>query len=300
MLAQVRAVLQGIDRVSPTLAGTLALQLFCYPLPNRRLAPDRQTLVSRAGDVLARGQRADYRIDHRHTLRVYRFDGLPIDGESPGTAVLVHGWTGAAFNLAAFVEPLRARGFDVVCFDLPAHGDSSGRMTDARRCAQAVRRVIRAHGPVSALIGHSFGGAAISFALREGDLFPPQLAPHLRDLRVALIASPNQLSYVTAQFAGQLGLSAAAQRVYEARLSARNHISIADAAGNISYGRAGRPLLVVHCRDDKEIAFSQGENFTQLGDLVTFHPVSGLGHRRILYAPEVIERVVDFVDPKAD
>ena len=46
-------------------------------------------------------------------------------GEGP-TVLLVHGWNGAAAQLAGYVQPLVDAGYHVVAFDQPGHGHSSG------------------------------------------------------------------------------------------------------------------------------------------------------------------------------
>ena len=46
---------------------------------------------------------------------------------SRGRVMLVHGWSGRALVMTAFVEPLLRQGIDVVAIDLPGHGDSDGR-----------------------------------------------------------------------------------------------------------------------------------------------------------------------------
>src|SRR5688572_16391660 len=43
--------------------------------------------------------------------------------EDPPTILLVHGWEGRGAQLAAFIEPLVAKGFRVVTFDAPGHGE---------------------------------------------------------------------------------------------------------------------------------------------------------------------------------
>ncbi|MFX5784983.1 hypothetical protein ABTE36_21075, partial [Acinetobacter baumannii] len=55
------------------------------------------------------------------------------------------------------------------------------------------------------------------------------------------------------------------------------------------------PMLIVHSRDDREIPFADAERLARAGSATEFAPMDRLGHRRILYAPEVIARIVEFM-----
>ncbi|WP_204269575.1 hypothetical protein, partial [Citrobacter freundii] len=63
--------------------------------------------------------------------------------------------------------------------------------------------------------------------------------------------------------------------------------------------RSDRPTLIVHSRDDREIPFADAERLAGAGSATEFAPMERLGHRRILYAPEVIGRVVAFMQKPA-
>ena len=55
------------------------------------------------------------------------------------------------------------------------------------------------------------------------------------------------------------------------------------------------PVLVVHDTDDREVPYADGERLAGVfgARLLT---TNGLGHRRILYAPEVLAAVVEFIE----
>jgi hypothetical protein len=54
-------------------------------------------------------------------------------------------------------------------------------------------------------------------------------------------------------------------------------------------------VLVVHDTDDREVPYADGRRLAEVfgARLIT---TNGLGHRRILYAPEVIDAVVEFIE----
>lgn len=80
------------------------------------------------------------------------------------TVVLVHGSWHGAWCWAPVVERLRALGVPALAIDLPGHGDDHSALTDLHGHADAVRAALDAvDGPVL-LVGHSYGGAAITDA----------------------------------------------------------------------------------------------------------------------------------------
>jgi pimeloyl-ACP methyl ester carboxylesterase len=80
------------------------------------------------------------------------------------TVVLVHGAWHGAWCWTPVVQRLEAAGVPVVALDLPGHGDDPRPLTDLHGHGDAVRAALdEIDGPVL-LVGHSFGGAAISDA----------------------------------------------------------------------------------------------------------------------------------------
>jgi len=80
------------------------------------------------------------------------------------TVVLVHGAWHGAWCWRPVVDRLAAQGIAVVAVDLPGHGDDPRPLTDLHGHGDAVRAVLDGiEGPV-VLVGHSFGGAAITDA----------------------------------------------------------------------------------------------------------------------------------------
>ncbi|MCH8300953.1 MAG: alpha/beta hydrolase, partial [Candidatus Marinimicrobia bacterium] len=48
-------------------------------------------------------------------------------GEGEETLILVHGWASRGTRLGHLAEPLNKKGYRVISFDMPAHGDSEGK-----------------------------------------------------------------------------------------------------------------------------------------------------------------------------
>ncbi len=202
------------------------------------------------------------------------------------TVVLVHGWEGRGSQLAAFVPELVARGFRVVAFDAPGHGDSPFARASLVEHARALCSVGKALGPIHGVVGHSVGGAATLLATRFGF--------HVE--RLALVAPPTAPAQFATAFARMLELEASVKQAMIARLEARYELRFDELDVRMDAQRLHTPILVVHDQDDPVVAFENGRQLAEVaprGELVT---VTGLGHRAILRAPPVIDAVARHLD----
>jgi pimeloyl-ACP methyl ester carboxylesterase len=287
MTPAIRAVFGLICAISPRLAGGLALRLFSTPLKTKRLSPAETRLAARAKERLAHAERFTVTSNGSDVI-AYKFRGEP---KSNGqTIVLVHGWMSGARYMLAMVDPLVAQGHQVICLDLPAHGESAGKTTNLFACAHALVAVIDHVGGVNRIIAHSFGGAVTAYALSR--IRPGQLGS---DGRITLIASPNQLKIVTERFGAAIGLTPAALKVYQDRLCAPLGATLAEMDGNIMFAAAGYPLDIIHSVDDPEVSIEEARRYTQMGATAGLTELDGLGHRQILYKPASIAAVVDSI-----
>lgn len=275
--------------VMPKLAGFLAFRTFCTPSVSRQRSADHDALVARA--------RFHLRLARPVTVATRSGDVVahvvePETGKPRASVLVVHGWTSEASFMMAIAEYLRRRGYRVVLPDLPAHGLSSGTRTSLIDCAHAVREVAEVLGPMSVAVAHSMGGLA---ALLAGGGGAPM--PRAYPFRgYALIATPNRFQDVTRRFGTEQGLSLAAQLDFERRLERIAERRIADFTGIELLRETDRPALLLHARDDEEVAFADAEAIAAASAKATLEVYDGLGHRKILYAPPVVRTIGTFID----
>jgi pimeloyl-ACP methyl ester carboxylesterase len=269
-LRAARAGFRVIGRCAPSLASSYAERLFLTARRHPRPAWEER--------ALATAER--FAIPHDGAfLPAWRW------GDGASTVLLVHGWEGRGSQLAAFVEPLLERGFSVVTFDVPGHGDAPSGHASVVEHARAIASVAHHLGTVHAVIAHSVGGAASLFATRLG----------LSADRLVLVAPPVSPQRFAAGFGEMLGLGDEVQRALVARLERRYGLSMEDLDVRRDAARFTAPLLVVHDTGDRVVPFEDGRTIAQAarnGRLVT---TQGLGHHRVLRAPEVLAAVVPFV-----
>jgi pimeloyl-ACP methyl ester carboxylesterase len=205
-------------------------------------------------------------------------------GEGPAF-LLVHGWEDDHHCFDPLIAALLARGQAVVAFDLPAHGESDGFMTALPAAANALQDVAEAIGPIYAVVGHSFGGAAATLAIAAG----------LEARRAVIMSSPVSVARVLDSVTARLGLSAARRRGTEDVLVRRVGVPLELLELEPIAKRLDLPALVVHSRDDRMVPFLAGVRLQRAWPGAKLYAVDGLGHRRILSDPAVLTRVANFV-----
>ena len=288
-LTAMRTGFQFGSAVAPRTTGRIALGLFRRPFDPMGPNPRKAQVIEAGRTRFAAAESHRIRHGSGH-VQAYRF--LPDPTLDRGQTVgLVHGWANQAYFMRAFVDGLTAAGFRVVALDLPAHGDSTGRETDPLDGARALQAVAAALGPFDGLVGYSFGGSVTAFAV-EGRR---PLTTALAVKRLALVSAPDAIVDITRRFGAMTGLGKAAQSAFEQVLTRRSGRSVDDLSVSRIIAKLDLPVLVVHARDDREIPFSDAEALAQASATTRFLPVDGLGHRRILYAPEVVSAVAGFM-----
>jgi pimeloyl-ACP methyl ester carboxylesterase len=272
----------------PDAWGEIAFQRFCTPAASRYRSADHRVLVERARFHLRNALALRVPLAEGD-LQAYVFD--PEGAWNGASVLLVHGWTSEASFMTAFAEHFRKRGFRIVLFDFPAHGQSTPERASLIDCAQAVRQVAETLGPIEYVLAHSLGGMA---ALLAGGGGAPM--PRGYPFRAfVLVAMPNHFSAVTRAFGVEEGLPPEAQRAYERRLETIAHCKIADFTGVNLLKKTGRPTLLLHSRDDPDIAFADAEEIAAASAGAKLIPFDDLGHRKILYAPPAVRAAGAFL-----
>jgi pimeloyl-ACP methyl ester carboxylesterase len=227
------------------------------------------------------------------------WDGHRIAGEAWGdgpTVYLVHGWGGCRAHLAVFVRPLVDAGHRVIAFDLPSHNESDAGALAAGRttiveCSEAVRAVVRTHGPARAVVAHSLGAKAAALAAARG-------APIER---MVFLAPMGDFALYLDLFADRHGFGPRIRAGLQRRLDRRLGILLIDTdicrvATRLS---DATPLLLIHDPDDPDSPYDTSERITEVWPGATLTTTRGLGrlaHYRILRHRPAIDAGLDFIN----
>ncbi|HEV2755162.1 MAG TPA: alpha/beta fold hydrolase [Actinomycetota bacterium] len=260
--------------VSPALAGPPAARLWFTPW---RIEPGERALARQA-EWLKDTEPVSFSAG-RHRIAGYA-------GGSGPTVLLVHGWGERAASLGAFVAPLVAAGYRVVGMDVPAHGGSSGSRTDGFEVAEAIRGVCDEIGDVRGVVAHSMGAMTATYAVSQG----------LALDALVLLAPSVRLDSALETFAGMFKLPPAATIGLRRTIDRRYGADVwARFSGPALAGKVDLPALIVHDRDDPQVALADAVELAAEWTGARLVTTEGLGHGRILRDPRVVEEVVSFL-----
>jgi pimeloyl-ACP methyl ester carboxylesterase len=205
-------------------------------------------------------------------------------GDGP-TVMLLHGWGDYGARVSALARPLAGRGYRVVVPDLPGHGRNVPRETDVPEWSRAVSQLARATG-ARALVAHSLGGAAATHAAVDLDLDA-----------LVLLAPAVRMRHILDTFRGMFDLPDAAVEGLRIDIEARfgEHIWSRWEVDRFPVP-ASTPVLLVHSRDDEQVAVSDGRLLAESLQNCEYVELAGLTHAKTLRDPGVLDLVTQFVE----
>lgn len=271
----IRRLIPVAARIAPQFTAERCLRLF--------LTPGRQSRPRWEAAHLE-----NCRVEQSHLegkrVTVYRW------GNSSKKVLLCHAWGGRGTQLADFVPALVERGFEVVAFDAPGHGDSEGDQTDMVEYAKVVAELARGLGPLRAIVGHSFGAGNVVYAMHRYGVAAE---------RVVLLGCFSDGEWVIDRFGELLNIptntvsrmKSTHEKMHGGDIRWSRNFKIAEMAGSDP-----TPTLIVHDRNDFEIPYMHAQALVDAGSgKHRLLSTDNLGHRRIVRDSAVVRSVYEFI-----
>jgi pimeloyl-ACP methyl ester carboxylesterase len=271
------------SRISPGLTAEVAWSFFCKPrIRKKQLSKFENNLLKQAKQYYIESE--NYRI------AVYEWRNADLTQNS-NTILLTHGWGGHALNYSHIITKLVEGGFNVIAYDSPAHGKSSGSKTNLLHNTHALLNVCAQIPPVTALVGHSFGAMASAYALELSN--SSAILAHTN--KIILIAGPNKLADLFASFTQAMGLPDVVLKIFHRKLEtiAKRTIESMTTVDFLCHYRG--KILVVHDHNDRIVPFIEAEKIANKLTSAALFATSAYGHSRILAAESVINTIFGFI-----
>ena len=276
-ISYIRAQLNILALVSPKAAAQKAFQLFCTPQLKNRKKPSFTT----------KGERLSFK-QEGHTIRGHRWLPRQTSSDPLKKVLIAHGFESSSRNFDQYILPLLKKGYEVLAFDAPAHGQSGGKRITLPGYVKCLQTIQEEYGPIQSFMGHSLGGLALTLLIES--------LPHDGDTRLVLMAPPCEMVAAVDSFFQLLQTGKEVRKEFD------------DLAYELfdhpfSWYSISRALQQVHA----DILWLQDEDdkITPLKDALRVkeeqHPniefviTKGLGHRRIYRDPAVMARIIDFL-----
>ncbi|MHA7832224.1 MAG: alpha/beta hydrolase [Flagellimonas sp.] len=120
-----------------------------------------------------------------HKIQSYHWPG------NKETVLLVHGWESNTYRWRNLIKKLKEADFDIIAFDAPSHGYSSGKYLYVPLYEEAVNHMVTKYNPKH-LIGHSVGGMTIIYNQYKN--------PSDDVEKMVTIGSPSEFQEIVDQF----------------------------------------------------------------------------------------------------
>jgi pimeloyl-ACP methyl ester carboxylesterase len=273
VLKYIRTKFKLISGLSKRKAAERAMRLFCTPqYRNRKKLPHIFEIAEKIHfnfeDSIIRGYRWNRSADKK--------------------ALIMHGFESSVINFDRYIKPLINKGYEVLAFDAPAHGRSTGKMINILMYRDLIFHINKTYGPVNAFIAHSMGGLALSLALEE--------MKHDEEHKVVLIAPASETTTAADTFLRFLKLDKSLREEFHNLIEQMGGhppewFSVARASENIK-----AQVLFLQDKEDDMTPFKDVEpiirkNLPNFRFMIT----EGLGHRRIYRDNKVSRAIIDFL-----
>ena len=263
-----------LGRVFPKLFANIAFRFF--------RTPQRRAKHKVSSPLLEQAQISDLLMGG-YMLKTYEW------GSGNKTVLLVHGWESRGTALRHFVPLLLEKGYRVVAFDGPAHGNSSGKRVDIKAFAGAIKALTDKYKNIEGLIAHSFGGIASFYALSN-------LMPEFNLKKMVLIGVPSKFDYPIQNALRTMNAPPKVRKyfyeIFEQGIGMPLvNVGVKEVSDKVDVDE----VLVVHDSQDEIVGFEQAEMTIRDWDKAMMQETKGFGHFRLMKSPQVVERVVEFI-----
>lgn len=191
-IAYIRTKFKLLSALSKQKAAEKAFELFCTPqYRNRKKLPP----------VFEKAEKINFEFEG------YKIQGYRWNHPSDKKLLILHGYESSVINFDRYIKPLVKGGFEILAFDAPAHGRSSGRKINALVYKNFVLHIHKEYGPLNNFIAHSFGGLALSLASEEMNLD--------KEARIVFIAPATETTTAIDSFFKFLKLNAGVREKFD-------------------------------------------------------------------------------------
>lgn len=233
--------------------------------------------------IFSNAEKLGFNFEHYH-IAGFRWN----KGAGP-RALIIHGFESSVINFEQYVQPLVDKGYEVLAFDAPAHGRSSGKQVNVLIYSNFIQYLVEHYGPIQSFIAHSLGGLALCMALAE-------MKPD-RNQRVVLIAPASETITAINQYFHFIRLkSVRVRQEFDNIITRVGGQPVAWFSINRTLDNIHCPILWLHDEEDKITPLTDALKIKEQNrDNIRFIITKGLGHSRIYRDEEVKKQIVAFV-----
>jgi len=275
MLKLIKLYYTLLSILSPKLASNSAFELF-QKVRKKDIREREQPFYDKALHYVVKYNKED--------LDCYEFGK-----EYKDVVVLVHGWDSNAGSMFGFIDKLLADKKRVIAFNLPGHAFYKEGKTNYLECKEAFELIVNnldVYDRIS-FISHSFGSGVVAYGLSELNIKVDKLV---------LLTSPNFVIEIFKDFKNMIGLGDKAFELMANKASGLlgedvKKVSTEDKLQLVDFNEA----LLIHDKNDKIIPFANTISINKAVKNSRIESFENIGHYRMLWNDDVIQKSIAFV-----
>jgi pimeloyl-ACP methyl ester carboxylesterase len=198
--------------------------------------------------------------------------------------LLIHGWESNASRWKKLLHHLKPLGKTIIAIDGPAHGLSGGTEFSTPKYAEFINVLTKKYQP-KILIGHSVGGAAISFYLNK------YKNPGIE--KVILLGAPSDFKIVSNNFVKLLSLNDRIRLKLEDYFIQKFQIGLDDFSGHKFAQNFGQKAFIAHDKEDSVVLVDEGRKYASTWKNAVYVETNGLGHS--MHDAELYQKITAFI-----
>ena len=213
-----------------------------------------------------------------HQVQTYHWPG---DGE---TVMLLHGWESNTFRWRNLIRKLQKKDFNIIAFDAPGHGYSSGNRLYVPLYAVSSRYVMNKHQP-KYVVAHSVGGMTT--------LYDHYVEPESSVKKIVTIGSPCEFLQFMEHYQGLLKFNNKVREALNHRLKAWLGFHFHEFSSAIFVANNTKKGLLFHDTKDLQVPYKASvkvHNHWKGSKLIS---TTGLGHS--MHQEEVNNQIIEFL-----
>ncbi len=250
-------------------AAEKAFALFCTPRKGK-VRPEQQEFLEQAKSRRIKAMDLE--------LQTYHWQG------NKETILLLHGWESNAFRWRNLISFLKKEDYNIVAFDAPAHGHSSGAIFNVPLYTECTKAVLDFYKP-KILIGHSVGGM--------NSLYNQEKYPNEEIDKIVTIGSPSRLQDIMVHYQQLLKFNDVVMTGLDDYFKEQFGFRIHEFSTSLFKGHLSKKGLIIHDKEDTIAPFSASEQVHATWKNSKFFKTNGFDHS--MHQDEVSHRIMDFI-----
>lgn len=256
--------------LAPKKAADSAFRLFCT-VRKGRVQPQQADYLD--------GAKLEVEEVAGHQVQSYHWPG------NKETVLLVHGWESNTFRWRNLIKKLREADFNIIAFDAPSHGYSTGKHLYVPLYEEAVNHMVLKYNPKH-LIGHSVGGMTIIYNQYKN--------PNPVVEKMVTIGSPSEFHEIMSHFQNILKFNDRVMKHLDAYILDRFGFRIDEFSTSKFAQSLSKKGLLFHDRQDTITPYHASVAVNKNWQDSTLVSTEGLGHS--MHQDDVNDQIITFLE----